>query len=422
MTAMARWLRLLLAVPLAVAVAGGSFTAARLMTPPGPLVAAVTASAAWVPAPGTPPPVPLPAHGSLRLDALGYGSSAQLAALDADMARPIASVAKTMTALVIAEAKPLADGQDGPVITIGAQDVADYVRIGSSGGSTAPVHLGERFTERQLLLGLMLPSANNLALTAARWVSGSVPQFVAALNTRAAALGMAHTHFADPAGLDTATTSTASDLVRLGEAAVANGAVLSVVSTATAALPDGSLTRNLNRLLTDEPGWIGIKTGWTPEASGCLLFAARRVPSPGAQPLIVVGAVLGQPPDATVDAGHPELGGAFKAARTAVSAAFAGYAAVRIGSGSIPSTGTITAPWGAGSTLVLRGADHVVLLRLGDRLSVSADVTEVVTPAPPGVRAASIRVSTAAGQLGSWTMVTSSALDSPASSWLLTHP
>jgi D-alanyl-D-alanine carboxypeptidase (penicillin-binding protein 5/6) len=281
------------------------------------------------------------------------------------------------------------------------------------------VTLGERLSEHDLLLGLMLPSANNLALTAARWIDGSVGAFVRRINARAVALGMVHTHFADPDGLDAATTSTASDLVLLAEKAVANDALVSVVSTTSATLPDGSTVQNLDILLGDDPGWIGIKTGWTPEAGGCLLFAARRTLAAGAPPLTVVGVVLGQPGDGNVDIANPVLGGALSVARSAVDTAFAGYAEVRVGPASIPVSGSVFGAWGTTSALHTSGPDRFVLLRHGDTLSVAAHTEPLAAPQPAGTRAGTVTVTFRGAPVGTWTLATQRQLFGPSPWWKL---
>jgi D-alanyl-D-alanine carboxypeptidase (penicillin-binding protein 5/6) len=265
----------------------------------------------------------------------------------------------------------------------------------------------------------MLPSANNLALTAARWIDGSVGAFVRRINARAVTLGMTHTHFADPDGLDAATTSTASDLVLLGERAVANDALVSVVSTTSATLPDGSTVQNLDILLGNDPGWIGIKTGWTPDAGGCLLFAARRTLAAGAPPLTVVGAVLGQPGDGNVDIGNPELGGALSVAKAAVDTAFAGYAEVRVGPASIPVSGSVFGAWGTTTRLRATGADKFVLLRLGDTMSVAAHAEPLAAPQPAGTRAGTVTVSLRGAPVGTWTLATQRQLFGPSPWWKL---
>ena len=411
--------RVVLAAAVIAVVAIACVGTLRLLTATPTLTATATATTPWVPAGGTPPTVAAPPHGSLAVDALVGTAATHLAAADAATVRPIASVAKTMTALVVLDLHPLQAGEAGPVITMTQVDVDDYLRIASQDGSFVPVRVGERFSERELLLGLMLPSANNLALSAARWVDGSVAAFVARLNARASALGMSRTHFADPDGLDARTTSTAADLLRLGEAAVANTSLVEVVSQTTATLPDGTVVGNLDRLLVLEPGWIGIKTGWTPQASGCLLFAARRQPAPGGPALTVVGAALGQPPDLTSGWAHPELGGAFDVARNAARTAFAGYAAVRIGSGSIPVAGHLPVPWGTATDVLVSGPDRVVLLHLGDALTVTTHLRPVTVPAAAGTAAGDVTVSAGGTVLGQWTLVTTSAVDAPSAGWRL---
>ena len=232
--------------------------------------------------------------------------------------RPIASVAKTMTALVILEQHPLAENEAGPSLTMTQQDVNDYHSIRDSGGSFAPVELGERFSERDLLIGLMLPSANNLALTAARWIDGSVGAFVARLNARAVALGMLHTHFADPDGLGCRHPSTAADLVILGEAVVATrrwSAWCRRASRRSPTAPCAEPEHPAHRRARLDRGQDRLDAGRREAASS----------SPPGEPwrrahrlLTVVGAALDQPPDGNVDLAHPELGGAFDVARAAV--------------------------------------------------------------------------------------------------------
>jgi serine-type D-Ala-D-Ala carboxypeptidase (penicillin-binding protein 5/6) len=412
--------RLLLVGVLLVAIAtAGTLAATRLQAAAPTLTPTLTSTSPWAAAHGTPAAISAPADGSLAVEAVAGNAATRLVSGDAQTIRPIASVAKTMTALVILEVHPLLPAQAGPTLIMTQQDVDDYRTIAASGGSYAAVTLGERLSERDLLLGLMLPSANNLALTAARWIDGSVGAFVHRLNARAAALGMVHTHFADPDGLDSATTSTAADLVLLGEKAVADDALVSVVSTSAATLPDGTVVQNLDLLLGDDPGWLGIKTGWTPDAAGCLLFAARRTLAPGAPPLTMVGAVLGQPPDGNVDAAHPELGKAFAVARAAVDTAFSDYVAVRVGPATVPVSGEVFGVWGTASALHLAGPDKFALLRLGETLSVQTSPESLAVPRAPGAPAGTVSVSLGGTPIGTWTLATDRQLEGPSPWWRL---
>ncbi|HET9052427.1 MAG TPA: D-alanyl-D-alanine carboxypeptidase, partial [Candidatus Dormibacteraeota bacterium] len=182
-----------MAVALAIAVVAAAAVAVRRVagSPPAPDVT-VSAGPALLPEP-VGAPLALPAQGSLdvvvegaRL-AGGPGPS-PVVDRDATTVRAIGSIAKVMTALAVLDAHPLAVGQDGPAYTMTAQDVGLYRSALAAGGSTAPVAAGESFTERQLLLALLLPSGNNIAETLARWVGGTRAAFVATLNARAASL------------------------------------------------------------------------------------------------------------------------------------------------------------------------------------------------------------------------------------------
>ncbi len=297
----------------AVMIGGGVVTAVRVTAAPPLPAMRLDVPATYIPVPGPPVPVHQPPQGSLALQ----GDGRDIALLDADTPHPIASVAKAMTAYAVLQAHPLADRFDeGSVLTMTAADVQDYRATLAESGSSLPVSAGERLTERQLLLGLLLPSANNFADTLGRWVAGSVEQFVATLNSTAQQLGMTHTHFADPSGFSSDTVSSASDLVILGKKVLTVPALVALVSTQQAQLPDGTVLDNLDTLLASQPGWLGIKTGWTPDAGGCLLFAARR--QVGAGMITMVGAVLGQ----------TDLHAALDAATTAVDTGFQGYGVV----------------------------------------------------------------------------------------------
>ena len=94
-------------------------------------------------------------------------------------------------------------------------DVDDYDNDTVDDEANAQVTLGEVLTERQLLGGLLVHSANNYADTLARWDAGSIPAFVAKMNATAARLGMDHTHYADPSGFNPASESTAGDILKV---------------------------------------------------------------------------------------------------------------------------------------------------------------------------------------------------------------
>jgi D-alanyl-D-alanine carboxypeptidase (penicillin-binding protein 5/6) len=205
---------------------------------------------------------------------------------------PIASVAKVMTAYLVLRDHPLRAGEDGPTITLSEADVADTERRRGQEESIVPVAAGEELTERQALLALLLPSANNVAAVLARWDAGSLGGFVTRMNAAARSLGMTHTRYTDPSGYDALTVSTAADQVRLVVRAMQVPVFASIVATPSATLPVAGTVHNTDRLLGHD-GFVGVKTGNTDAAGGCFAFRAiRRVDG---RRTAITGVVLGQP-------------------------------------------------------------------------------------------------------------------------------
>ena len=155
-----------------------------------------------------------------------------------------------------------------------------------------PVVAGERLTERQALEALLLPSADNMAWILARWDAGRQEAFVARMNSTADRLGMTGTSYTDPSGLDSSTTSTAADQVRLGRAAMQVPALAAITAMSTAVVPVAGVVRNYNTLLGQD-GIVGLKTGSTQAAGGCVLVAAWH--KAGTHNTLIVAATFGQP-------------------------------------------------------------------------------------------------------------------------------
>src|SRR6201995_5616905 len=103
-------------------------------------------------------------------------------------------------------------------ITVAPSKAAPYPEQLADGDSLVAVAAGETVTERQALEALLLPSADNMGWILARWEAGSQAGFTARMNATARCLAMASTSYTDPSGLDSSTTSTAADQVRLGVA------------------------------------------------------------------------------------------------------------------------------------------------------------------------------------------------------------
>jgi D-alanyl-D-alanine carboxypeptidase (penicillin-binding protein 5/6) len=219
------------------------------------------------------------------------GTGRALYALEPAEPRPVASLTKIMTAyLVLRRAEP------SDVVTV-SEDAASGRVVGISSLGLAA---GERISVRDLLYALLLQSANDAALALAEHVGGSVESFVDMMNRTAARLGMSHTRFASPNGLDDAGLSTAREMARLTRAALRLGTFAEIAATPSRTIPapegEPRSIQNRNALLWLYPGATGIKTGYTSAAGFCIVATAER----GDERLIAV--VLGEPGEAFSDA------------------------------------------------------------------------------------------------------------------------
>jgi D-alanyl-D-alanine carboxypeptidase (penicillin-binding protein 5/6) len=223
--------------------------------------------------------------------ALATSEDEVLAATDQQTPLATASIAKVITALCVLEKYPLKPGQSGPTLTLTSADVNLYTDYLGKDGSVVPVQAGESLSEYQLLEGMLLPSGNNLADTAAIWAYGSLADYHAFANQFLATHGLTNTHVAvDASGYDGATTATASDLARLGQLVVAQPVLMEIVGKTSTDLPVAGRVYNYNWAL-GEQGIIGIKTGNNDADLGAFLFAARW--DIGGKSVTVTGAVMG---------------------------------------------------------------------------------------------------------------------------------
>ena len=196
---------------------------------------------------------------------------------DLDTERPMASVTKVMTALLVLES-----GNLGREIRV-PKAAFDYAW--KYGGETAALRPGDLLTAQQLLEALLLPSGADVAYTLANAYGPGMGAFVAKMNATAVTMGMTHTHFTSPDGLpyptETATYSTPSDLLTLGLAAMKYPVFRSIVDLRFYHLPKGKGHHqywwdNTDGLIGSYQGALGIKTGYTDVAKHCLLFEAAR--------------------------------------------------------------------------------------------------------------------------------------------------
>lgn len=205
--------------------------------------------------------------------------------------RPIASVAKVMTAYLVLRSHRIAAGKNGFTMTVRRRDVADLHRRNNRGESTVPVRTGEHLTERKALAALLLPSANNIAIMLARKVSGTVRRFVAAMNRTARSLGLRNTTYTDPSGFDAGTRSTAMDQTRFALVAMRQPFLARMVSRTGSRIPVAGMVHNTDKLLGRD-GFVGIKTGSMRASGGCFMFRSYRIVR--GRRVAMTGVVLGQ--------------------------------------------------------------------------------------------------------------------------------
>jgi D-alanyl-D-alanine carboxypeptidase (penicillin-binding protein 5/6) len=160
------------------------------------------------------------------------------------------------------------------------------------GEERIPLVAGERISVRDLLKGALIQSANNAADALASAASdGDVAQFVSWMNARAVAIGLHHTHFVRPDGLDApGHVSSARDVAVLAQVAMHTPIVRSLVRERTDTINDGRVVvHTWNDLLGVVPGLIGVKTGHTDDAGWCQVAAVRR------QGYTIYAVILGSP-------------------------------------------------------------------------------------------------------------------------------
>ena len=176
---------------------------------------------------------------------------------------PIASTTKIMTALVALRHSRMSD-----LVTVKREHLKE--------GSSMYLAEGEKLTMEALLYGLMLPSGNDAAECIADYCGDGTEQFVRWMNETAAELGMTHTFFANPSGLDAqGHYSCALDMARLMACAMREPAFAQIVSAQTATVGTRTMG-NHNKLLGTVEGCIGGKTGYTGKAGRTLVTCAER--------------------------------------------------------------------------------------------------------------------------------------------------
>jgi serine-type D-Ala-D-Ala endopeptidase (penicillin-binding protein 7) len=182
---------------------------------------------------------------------------------------PIASITKLMTALVVTEHNLPMDET-----LVVSQDDVD-----ATAGSRSRLRLGTQLSRGDMLHLALMASENRAAHVLGRTSPGGIAQFVRAMNAKAEALGMRHTHYVEPTGLDSSNQSSAQDLALLVKAAYEHPIIRDLSTSRDAVVPVGhrpTQFRNTNGLVRN-PEWdIGLqKTGYISAAGRCLVMQTQ---------------------------------------------------------------------------------------------------------------------------------------------------
>ncbi len=322
---------------------------------------------------------------------------------------PIASVTKVMSALIVLKDHPLRRGDPGPSITITPADVATYRRELAAQDSVVAVRAGERLSERDALEAALVPSADNVIQLLAVWDAGSNAAFVAKMNAQARRLGLVHTHYAGPSGVNPATVSTASDQARLATVALEIPAFASIVSRPQVSLPVAGLQYNVDADL-GRNGIVGVKTGWVPQGGASFVFAADT--KVGSRAVRLVGSIVG-------DGAVPAIPDVLAQARRVVRAADAGLLERRVVAAGTP---VATLDPGYGSVVTVDTARSASMLGWrGARPVVSVSIVRHLrAPIARGARVGTLSVALGSERV-TVPLVTTARLAAPSLGWRLTR-
>ncbi|MDL9980972.1 D-alanyl-D-alanine carboxypeptidase family protein [Microbacterium sp. ASV49] len=308
-----------------------------------------------------PPAIPTPAAATLALPAEGSAAISVAGAdqyLGADAAgiwktsggdgpRPIASISKLITALVVLHAKPLADANDaGPTITWSKAQHDLYDKYFVMGATISPMPTGSSMSERDAISTMLLPSSANYADALSTWAFGSPGGYTSAAKKWLAANGLTHTTIVEPTGMSARNTSTPTDLIKLGKIAATNPALVAIAGTKSQNVPGAGALQNTNDLLGVD-GITGLKTGNLGTGTHNLLYAASLDVGSGA-PLQVTGVMLGGQTHDSVSHDVKALLDSIKAGFHDVSLADAGQ-----------QLGTYTTRWGSSARMVIRDSASI---------------------------------------------------------------
>lgn len=246
----------------------GTSCNSALALAPTPAVLRAVASPTPRPAPAPPPQIT-----GLAAAILEEPCGKTVYAFNEHASYPPASLTKMMTALVAAQRGDMSQLVTSPID--GGQLSA------ATDGTVVGLKIGQQLTLRDLLYGLLLRSGNDAALAIAVAIGGGESGFAQMMNDEAKTLGLTDTNFTNPHGLDDPHLYTSAyDIARIGIELLRNPDLAQIVKTqeytpVSSGWTDGPL-KNINLFLTQYPGAIGVKTGYTDTAGQTIVGAAER--------------------------------------------------------------------------------------------------------------------------------------------------
>ena len=340
-------------------------------------------------------------------DYLGPDASGIWASEGGSKPRPIASLTKLITAMVVLSAKPLKNADsEGPTITFGKADHALYDKYYVLGATIASMPTGISMSEHDALETMLVPSASNYAEAVAGWAFGSQSGFIAAAKAWLKDKGLTHTTIVEPTGIDGRNTSTPGDLIKLAKLAMDKPAIAQIVAMPRLDVEGLPAMPNTNDLLGSS-GIVGLKTGTLKESGSDLLFSANLdVGTP--DPVTVTGVVLGGFTHSSVNADVSDL----------LASIAEGFHDVPVSQEGL-EVGTYSTPWGETAHMVL--GESASVFTWSDTAITAEMQTTTLTTGAKGEQVGSVTW-TAGPNSVTVPVVLDGTINPPSQWWRLTHP
>jgi serine-type D-Ala-D-Ala carboxypeptidase (penicillin-binding protein 5/6) len=342
--------------------------------------------------------------GSAQFEAL-TGTKEIVASGGGDSAKPMASISKLITALVVLQAKPLGATDAGPTITFSKADADLHDKYYLLDATTEPMATGSTMSLRDALTTMLVASACNYAEAVSTWAFGSQAKFLAAARKWLAANGLSKTKMVESTGVSPQNVSTPAEMIAIGKLAMANPLIASIVGSSNATVANVGTVTNTNDLL-GVAGINGIKTGTLVGSN--LLFSAQVSIAGVTAPLTVVGVVLGGDDRASVDSATQSL----------ISSVESGFHTQELNRpGDV--FGTVSTPWEEKATVV--AGESASMLTWSDTPITSTVKVDRITAAKSGTKVGTVTYSAGTAKVVV-PLVLKGSIAGPDDAWKLSHP